>query len=142
MRVIVFVLTIMLWAPSAGATDIEATCYGACEANTSSNPEYKACLERTANAADAALNKAYGSLKSAIQRYAGELGQNPSIQLQSLVAAQKKWIAYRDANCTFEDQLAFGGTAIGGNYSACLCALSLGRIADFTRMSKRLIPID
>ena len=35
------------------AADIGATCYTACEAQTSSNLEYKACLARAADAADA-----------------------------------------------------------------------------------------
>ncbi len=67
------------------------------------------------------------------------MGQRPDIQLSGLTSAQKKWIAYRDANCTFEDELAFGGTSIGGNYSACLCALSYERIDDFARMRARLL---
>jgi uncharacterized protein YecT (DUF1311 family) len=68
-----------------------------------------------------------------------EMGQSPDIQLSSLIGAQKKWIAYREANCTFEDQLAFGGTFIGGNYSACLCALSLERAEDFARIRKHVL---
>lgn len=125
--------------PALGA-DIESTCYAECEAETASNPEYKACLERKANAADAFLNEAYGILKAAIRRHAKEMEQAPDVPLQSLIEAQKKWIAYRDANCTFEDQLAFGGTAIGGNYSACVCSLSLERAADFARIGRQLLP--
>ena len=45
------------------------------------------------------------------------MGQSPDVQLGYLKDAQKQWIAYRDASCTFEDSLAFGGTSIGGNYS-------------------------
>jgi uncharacterized protein YecT (DUF1311 family) len=134
-----FVLALL---PAAASAYVGATCYTACEERTTSNPEYKACLARAADAADAKLNEAYSALKAAIRRYAAELGQNPDEKLRSLVGAQKKWIAYRDANCVFEDQLAFGGTAIGGNYSACLCALSLERAGDFARVTKHLIPID
>jgi uncharacterized protein YecT (DUF1311 family) len=141
MRIVAFAVALAL-LPSTASAYIGATCYTACEAATTSNPEYKACLARAADAADAKLNEAYGALKAAIKRYAAELGQNPNGKLQSLVGAQKKWIAYRDANCTFEDELAFGGTAIGGNYSACLCALSLERAGDFARISKHLIPVD
>jgi uncharacterized protein YecT (DUF1311 family) len=99
-------------------------------------------LARAADAADAELNQAYTALKAAIRRFAKEMGQQPDIQLQSLVDAQKKWIAYRDANCTFEDQLAFGGSSIGGNYSACLCALSLERAQDLARIAEHVIHID
>ncbi len=142
MRACVLAFTILLLPATASAAEISAACYTACEARTTSNPEYKACLARAADAADAKLNQAYTVLKAAIRRVARELGQRPDIQLQSLVGAQKRWIAYRDANCTFEDQLAFGGTSIGGNYSACLCALSLERAQDFARITKHVIPID
>jgi len=59
--------------------------------------------------------------------------------LHALTDAQKAWIAYRDANCTFEDELAFGGAAIGSNYSACLCVLSYQRVDDFDRMRKLML---
>lgn len=67
---------------------------------------------------------------------AKEMGQEPDVQFSDLKDAQKQWLAYRDSNCTLEDSLAFGGTAIGGNYWSCLCALSYQRINDFERIEK------
>jgi uncharacterized protein YecT (DUF1311 family) len=142
MRACALAFAILLVPAEASAADISAACYSDCEARTTSNPEYKACLARAADAADAELNQVYTALKAAIRRFAKEMGQQPDIQLQSLVDAQKKWIAYRDANCTFEDQLAFGGSSIGGNYSTCLCALSLERAQDFARIAEHVIHID
>jgi uncharacterized protein YecT (DUF1311 family) len=139
MRTVCLALMILLLPAWAFAADIGTTCYGACERATSSNPEYKACLARAADAADRELNAGYKALQTAIRATAKELGQNPNIQLSALTGAQKKWIAYRDDNCTFEDELAFGGTAIGGNYSACLCALSLERAVDFARIRKHVL---
>ncbi len=66
---------------SARAADIESTCYTECEAQTSSNPEYKACLSQKADAADAFLNEAYGNLKAAVRRHAAEMGQSPKFAL-------------------------------------------------------------
>ncbi len=140
MRAFALALTVFLVpAASAAETDIATTCYRDCETRTSSNPEFKACLARAADAADAKLNQAYKVLQGDVRTAAREMGQTPEIQLQSLVGAQKKWIAYRDANCTFEDELAFGGTSIGGNQSACLCALTHARIADFARIRRHLL---
>lgn len=134
------VLSILFLPVSAYAgTDVIATCYEACEASTNSNPEFKACLARAADAADRKLNDAYKQLQGAIRAGAKEMGRAPDDALSSLTGAQKKWIAYRDANCTFEDELAFGGTATGGNYSACLCALSYERIDDFARMRAQVL---
>ena len=65
------------------------------------------------------------------------MGQTRRIPISSLKASQKYWINFRDANCTLEDDLAFGGTAMGGNYSACLCALRYERINDFVQRMAR-----
>ena len=125
--------------PGFGRTDIEAACYKDCETATSSNIEYKACLARAADKADAALNDAYKALIGTVKNAGKEMDQAPDAQLGELKDAQKQWIGYRDANCALEDSLAFGGTATGGNYSACLCALSYQRINDFDRMKKDVL---
>jgi uncharacterized protein YecT (DUF1311 family) len=125
--------------PASAGADIEAACYKTCESATSSNIEYKACLARAADKADAALNQAYKDLLAAVRAAGKEMGQAPDAQLGDLKDAQKQWIAYRNANCTFEDSLAFGGTATGGNYSSCLCALSYQRINDFDRINKDVL---
>ncbi|MGH6749063.1 MAG: lysozyme inhibitor LprI family protein [Methyloceanibacter sp.] len=128
-------MLVMPFAAFAG-TDIVAACYKDCEAQTHSNPEYKACLARAADKADAALNQAYKVMQDNIRAAAKEMGQPADTHLEDLKASQKYWINFRDANCTLEDNLAFGGTAMGGNYSACLCALSYERINDFERMAR------
>lgn len=137
MRALLLALA-MLVVPSAvfAGTDIVAVCYKDCEAQTHSNPEYKACLARAADKADAALNQAYRVMQDKIRAGAKEMEQPADTHLEDLKASQKYWINFRDANCTLEDNLAFGGTAMGGNYSACLCALSYERINDFERMAK------
>jgi len=124
--------------PASAGTDIEASCYKACEATTS-NIEYKACLARAADKADAKLNETYKDFLGAVKNAGKEMGQAPDAQIGYLKGAQKQWIAFRDANCTFEDSLAFGGTATGGNYSACLCALSYKRVNDLERIYKNVI---
>ena len=65
--------------------------------------------------------------------------QSSDAQIAALTGSQKKWIAYRDDNCAFEDSLAFGGTAQGGNYSGCLCSLSYARINDFDRIRNQVL---
>lgn len=139
-RLLLFALMTMLAPLTASAgTDIEAACYKDCESSTTSNPDYKACVARAADKADTALNQAYKDLLGAVRAAGKEMGQASDTQVGGLKNAQKQWIAYRDANCTFEDSLAFGGTAIGGNYSSCLCALSYQRINDFDRVKKDML---
>jgi uncharacterized protein YecT (DUF1311 family) len=140
MRVVVLALTLLL-APAAAlaGTDITAACYKDCENATHSNPEYKACLARAADKADAALNQAYKTLQDKIRAAAKDMGQPANTHLEDLKSSQKYWITFRDANCTLEDNLAFGGTAIGGNYSSCLCALSYERIDDLERIGGQVV---
>ena len=72
------VLSILFLPVSAYAgTDVIATCYEACEASTNSNPEFKACLARAADAADRKLNDAYKQLQGAIRAGAKEMGRAP-----------------------------------------------------------------
>ena len=140
MRVLVLALTTMLAPVAAFAgTDIIAACYTDCEASTHANPEYKACLARAADKADAALNQEFKTLQDKIRAAAKDMGQSPDTRLGDLKDVQKRWIAYRDDNCTFEDSLAFGGTAVGGNYSSCLCALSYERVNDFARIGAQVL---
>ena len=138
MRAAAFAVMILL-LPCAARADITAACYTDCEAETESNPEFKACLSRAANKADRLLNESYKTLQEAIRKAANEMNQSPDPQLDALTSLQKQWIDYRDANCAFEDGLAFGGTATGGNYSGCLCALSYERINDFDRIRQQVI---
>ena len=140
MRVAWMGVTIVLMPVAAMAgTDIVATCYQPCAKSTHSNPEYKACVARAADRADQLLNDSYKKLQDAIRADAKDMGQSPEVQLGYLKDAQKQWIAYRDASCTFEDSLAFGGSSIGGNYSSCLCAFSYERINDFERIEKAVM---
>ena len=138
MRAVILAVMILL-LPCPAQADIVAACYTDCEAETDSNPEFKACLSRAANKADRLLNQSYKALQDAVRTAAKEMNQSPEPQLESLTSVQKQWIDYRDANCAFEDSLAFGGTASGGNYSSCLCALSYERINDFDRIRQQVM---
>jgi uncharacterized protein YecT (DUF1311 family) len=137
MRVVVLALTIVL-APAVAlaGTDIVASCYKDCENATHSNPEYKACLARAADKADAALNQAYKTLQDKIRAAAKDMGQPADTHLEDLKSSQN--IGSPSAT-RMEDNLAFGGTAIGGNYSSCLCALSYERIDDFARIGAQVL---
>jgi hypothetical protein len=56
MRVLLLALALAMVSGRAFAgTDIIATCYKDCEAQTHSNPEYKACVARAADGAQPSL---------------------------------------------------------------------------------------
>jgi uncharacterized protein YecT (DUF1311 family) len=135
-------LLLLLLATPALALDqsqIRSACYTDCEKETGSNPDYKACLARAADTADGLLNQEFSTLQERVRAAAKEVGVVPNTQLTMLKDAQRKWIAFRDDSCNFEDSLAFGATATGGYLSSCLCALSYGRINDFERVRHSIL---
>ncbi len=135
-------LVLLLLSTPALALDqgqIRSACYTDCEKETSSNPDYKACLARAADTADALLNEEFTALQGAVKAAASEMGVRPEPQLDMLKDAQRKWIGFRDDACNFEDSLAFGATATGGYLSSCLCALSYERINDFDRTRQSVL---
>lgn len=135
-------LLLLLLATPALALDqsqIRSACYTDCEKETGSNQDYKACLARAADTADGLLNQEFSALQDGVRASAKEMGVVPDTQLAMLKDAQRKWIAFRDDSCNFEDSLAFGATATGGYLSSCICALSYGRINDFDRVRHSIL---
>lgn len=133
---IVLSLTLLASQPAAALDQgqIKSACYSDCEKETNSNPDYKACVARAADTADGLLNEEFAKLQDSVRAAAKDMEVKPDAQLDMLKAAQRQWIGWRDANCAFEDSLAFGATATGGIASSCICALSYERINDFDRI--------
>ena len=83
-------------------------------------------LNRCANAAyekaDAALNGVYKEITRRLKSDAAKTGL--------LVNAQKAWLAFRDAECTFANSANAGGTIYPMVYSECLERLTKARTAE------------
>jgi uncharacterized protein YecT (DUF1311 family) len=75
------------------------------------------CLAKARDAADTQLNAIYEQLR----------GKLDSAHGQRLLAAERLWIQYRDANCRAERDLYEGGTAAQPVYLACLEAMTRAR---------------
>jgi uncharacterized protein YecT (DUF1311 family) len=86
-------------------------------ANVVVTVELANCLAKARDAADAQLNAAYKYLRGKLDAADG----------QRLVAIQRLWIQYRDANCAAERDLYAGGTASAPAYLACLEAMTRAR---------------
>jgi uncharacterized protein YecT (DUF1311 family) len=78
------------------------------------------CLVKASDAADATLNAAYRQLRAKLD----------AANMQRLVAAQRLWIQYRDANCSAERDLYEGRTAASPAYLACLESMTRARTKD------------
>jgi uncharacterized protein YecT (DUF1311 family) len=83
---------------------------------SSSRRILRKCLAQARDAADAQLNAAFKNPRAKLDDDGG----------RRLVATQRLWIRYRDANCRAERDLCGGGTASTPAYLAFLEAMTLG----------------
>jgi uncharacterized protein YecT (DUF1311 family) len=81
------------------------------------------CADRAYRKQDAELNALYQQIKA-------RLKDNADAD-KLLVAAQKAWIGFRDANCRFSASGVSGGSAYPMIYAACLADMTKARIKDF-----------
>ncbi|WP_127522376.1 lysozyme inhibitor LprI family protein [Mesorhizobium sp. Z1-4] len=86
--------------------------------------EMNHCAGLAYEAADAQLNEIYGEVRSRLDPDGTE----------QLVATQRAWIAYRDAECTFRSRGVEGGTIYATIHAGCLADLTEQRTADFETM--------
>lgn len=88
-------------------------------ADAATQADINECVGKAYKKADADLNAAY---KEAAARVKGDDGQH-----KKLVAAQREWIKFRDAECDFVTADAGGGSAYSMALSACLTTLTQDR---------------
>lgn len=121
------------------ATSVAGHAQGGDEVNcddAATQPELTFCAHREYEEADAELNRiwhdmvAYAkNLDEEVAPVAKERGLPTT--LEALRAAQRAWIAFRDAQCQFESYDAFGGTAQPMVGSLCLAQVTRDRVASF-----------
>lgn len=110
-----FVLLIaMLFPSSARAVD----CADAGDQSTMNQ-----CADGAFKKSDAELNTLY---KRIVQRL-----KDDAETLKLLVAAQRAWVGFRDAECTFQTADWAGGSAYPMFYAECANALTKKRVDDF-----------
>ncbi len=121
MRIVIFCVLVAapliagLAAPSALAADD-------CNPNLS-QAELNNCYGNMYKRADAELNALY-------RQITGRLKDDKETA-KLLVAAQRAWVAFRDAECDFSASGVAGGTAYGMIVAICLDKLTSQRINDF-----------
>ncbi|GAA0544701.1 uncharacterized protein YecT (DUF1311 family) [Rhizomicrobium palustre] len=80
------------------------------------------CADKDSRATDKALNTLYGEL---LRRY------EPKYQVL-LKDAERRWIAYRDAECRFETAATEDGSIHPMAYAQCITAKTKARITELT----------
>lgn len=92
-----------------------------------------ACAQQRYVAADQELNATYRTCVAAMR----EMGDVPGLRIAKaelpearLRESQRKWLAYRDANCAFYRSHSMGGTMGSLNYLACMTKMTNDRSAE------------
>lgn len=91
-------------------------------------------------AADQELNALYqkfvARLKDAAAKEQGVIpaSEGSAEVLKRLVASERAWITYRDANCSFEATEMLGGSGEGLSYSGCEVRTTLDRITELNNV--------
>jgi len=99
-------------APAQHMNEKDSPCAG-----VSVTSDLTSCLVKAGEAADARLNSIFRSIREKVDGADG----------QRLVAAERLWIQYRDANCTAERELYQHGTGGPPAYLACMEAMTRAR---------------
>lgn len=91
-----------------------------------STPEVALCAQRDFEAADARLNTAYRAALAAIDKTDVPADARADWR-RALVEAQRRWIAFRDAECTVTGFEWYGGTGRSTAELGCQRALTEAR---------------
>ncbi|TPJ28847.1 lysozyme inhibitor LprI family protein [Mesorhizobium sp. B2-7-2] len=107
-------LALLATAPAAFAED--------CDRNDDSQSMLNICADADYQAADAKLNAAYKNI----------VGSNDQASNKLLQTAQRAWIAFRDAECSYSTADSEGGSIHPMEVSQCLTTLTNERIKQLT----------
>ncbi|GHE58871.1 hypothetical protein GCM10019059_17980 [Camelimonas fluminis] len=97
--------------------------------------ELQACLARALPGADAALNDAWRKALASVGNNASLNAADRAAWRDNLLASQRAWLAFRDANCKFgliAAEWSNGGGATPAQ-QACVLSLTLQRANELTR---------
>lgn len=129
------VAALALCAVSAGSalaqTEPQIDC-----ASPTTQADMNICASRDYDAADKALNAEYQTVRKILaerDNTANDLGKGA---VDALVAAQRAWIAYRDANCEAVGFQARGGSMEPMLVSSCLAEMSRKRAEELKTLSE------
>lgn len=110
----VAVCALVLVAGASGGERVAADRYDDCLKKATTTLAILKCNDTEYKRVDAELNRVYKELVAKLSPARRAL----------LVKAEQRWIAFRDAECTFSASVAAGGTLEGVIYGGCLIDLT------------------
>ena len=100
----------------------------ACVSRDSSNIHIMACTSIAQIFADARLNSVYQAWTEALKHTKPDEAKDDAEILKRLVAAERAWIAFRDADCSLQSTSMLGGTGEPSAYGDCVYAMTKARV--------------
>ncbi len=100
-------------------------------ANAQSNVEMTQCAWDAYERADRELNDVYQDALAKIEQTGADLPSGAEVWEEKFRAAQRAWIAFRDADCQELVQIEwYGGSGAGHAIASCLTNLTAARTDD------------
>jgi uncharacterized protein YecT (DUF1311 family) len=121
------------WAQAPGDfTPVDAK-LKACMAQHGDTPGVNNCYSIATATANRRLNDVYSGLVNALKHPADSIAvrDDPEI-LKRLIAAERSWIAFRDAQCSYQSTIALSGTGESTEFIACVYAQTKARVVALT----------
>jgi uncharacterized protein YecT (DUF1311 family) len=112
-------------ADSKGALAAIESVYKKCLDADQSNAGMKQCTWAAYESADKMLNKSYQVLA---KDWVGTDEPDATDRKKRLVAAQRAWVAFRDAECNLQATSMLGGTGEGLVQGECLHTMTVQRV--------------
>lgn len=125
------VLSLLALAPVPAALAGSVDCSAAM-----AQQDINQCLAEDWQAADAELNRAYKAARARAAEIDSLLELDQRGAADSLKAAQRAWIVFRDAACATEGFVMRGGSAEPMLVYGCLAGLTRSRTADLLRFAE------
>ena len=117
--------------PKADFSGIDAK-LKVCSAQHPDIPGSADCTKMAADAADKRLNEIYSTIVQGFKHpKPDEATVAPEI-LRRLIASERAWITFRDAECNYESTVALGAPLQGFEYVDCMYAQTKTRVKTLT----------
>jgi uncharacterized protein YecT (DUF1311 family) len=106
--------------------------YKACMAKDSDNVGLKECTHTAYSEADKVLTKTYRSIQAALKatQPGDSEADDKKEEFKRLLASERAWITYRDAECDLQGVEMLGGSGEGLVIGTCLYSLTAQRVKD------------
>ena len=113
-----------------------------CKDATPGNTPKRLCTMESSKVVDALLNKLYGQIVAKLKQPTSNDhdAKERAELLKRLIASERAWIVYRDAECDNRSGFMLGGTGEPTIYEECMFTMRRDRVNDLFRLYSDRFP--